>query len=166
VFEECAAEVRPVSYKATGLARLGALGSEIAADEVRQVRPWERAPEVLDWAQFWRVRRQVLHFEPRTLFSQVTLDLRSTMRREPVPQQDGVAASKMPIERAQIIDELRLFNRASVEPKAQSYPLCCRCDDQTRDGQHALPVERRYEDGVRPMGAHVRRTDGLSEKTF
>ena len=146
VFEECATEVGTVPHPPRGFTRLFAHGSEIVADEVRQVGVREMAPEVFDRVQFRRVRRQVFHFQPGTLSLQVVLDLSSAMRRETVPQQNCPSALDVPFEAAQVGDDLLLFDRAGVEPQAQSDALCSRRGDQTRDGRHALPVERRYED--------------------
>jgi hypothetical protein len=146
VFEESAAEVSSVSYSASCLACLVTQSTEVLADEVRQVCLGKMAPEVLNRVEFGCVGWEVFDLEPRTLLLQEALDFAAAMCGKPIPQQDGIAASKMPFQNSQVVDDLRLFDRAGMESQAKSYTLSCRCGDQAGDGRNSLPVKRCHQD--------------------
>ena len=149
-----------MSDAAGGLASLGADRPQILADELGHVGTRQMAPEVLDRIQFRRVGWQILHRQPRRLLRNPCLHLFPPMSWQPVPQQNRFPASHVPLERFQIRQHLRLFDRPRREPQTQPHTSRRRRGDQAGDRRQTLPVKRRHQDrrlsARRPGSTHAR----------
>lgn len=148
-----------MSNAAGGLVRLGANRTEILADELGHVGPRQMAPEVLDRVQFRRVGWQILHRQPLRLLRDPSLHLAAPMSWQSIPQQNRLWSRHVSLERLQVRQHLRLFDRPRREPQTQSHVTRCRRRDQAGDRRQTLPVKRRHQDrrlsAWRPSPTHA-----------
>lgn len=141
MFKERLAQVGSMSDTAGGFARLSADALEVFADELGHVGTRQVAPEIFHGVKFRCVGRQILHGEPRRLLGNPCLHLFAAVSRQPVPQQDGFATAKVPLQRPQIRQDLRLFDRSRSKTQTQPDLPGRRRRDQAGDGRQSLPVE-------------------------
>jgi len=140
VFEEGAAHGGRITHPAGDTPGWTTHLLEVLAGEVRHpfiVRPI--APKVFRRVKFRGVRRQVFHAEPRGLLPQIGLDVPPPMRRQPVPQEDRLSASKMTLPSPQVIENLRLSDRTGMKSQTQANPTPGWRGDQTGWCPPAVP---------------------------
>ena len=134
VLQERFSQVGTTPNSAGSLACLTTDRPEILANELGHVRPRQVAPEVFRRVEFRCIRRQIFECEPR-LLRNPGLDLIATMGGQPVPQQDDLSPTHVSLQRLEVSQDLRLLNRAGLQPQAQPDATSRRCGDQAGDGR-------------------------------
>jgi len=132
MFEENAAPLGMITHATANTPGWTTHLLEALARDVRHLflaRPI--APKVFRRVKFRGVRRQVFHAEPRSLLPQIGLDVPPPMRRQPVPQEDRLSASKMTLPSPQVIENLRLSDRTGMKSQTQANPTPGWRGDQT-----------------------------------
>ncbi len=127
-------------------ARLATHVLDVVANEVRQIGARQMTPEVFHGIEFGGVGWQVLHCQPRSLLSQIGLDLAAAMRGQPIPQQYRLSTLEITFQGPQVTEHLWLLDRTGMESQAKPNSTSCRSGYQTGDGRNSLPVERCHED--------------------
>lgn len=147
MFEESATEIRSTAHAARSTESLSADGVKVVGRIVGHILAGKMAPEIFDRIELRSVRRKVFGSKPGCLTSDVGLNLSAAMRRKAIPEQNCLPTFDMAFERPQVIDDLRLFDRAGAQPQTQPYAASRGRGDQAGDGRQSLPVERRNDHG-------------------
>lgn len=168
MFEECTTQMGAIAHAASDSPRLTAHLFEVLADEVRhQVGSRQMGPEVFHGVEFGRIGRQVFHCQPRGLLPQIGLHVAAAMRRQPIPEQNRLSPSKLTLQGPQVIENLRLFDRAGMKSQAKSDPTSRRRGCQTGNGREPFPVERRDHDrGLSPRAPRAPHRWTLGKAAF
>jgi hypothetical protein len=143
MLKESSPEVGAASHAACSTSSLLANGLEVLGRKMGHVFAGQVTPEVFDGVEFGRIGRKVFGRQPRCLASKVGLDPSAAMRRKTIPQQNHFPTFDVTFERPQIVDDLRLLDRAGVQPQTQPDAASRRSGDQTGDGRQPFPIERR-----------------------
>lgn len=142
MFEECSSQSWTMTYTRSNPVRLATHLLEALADKVcHQIGARQMGPEVFHGVEFGRVGWHVFHCQPRSLLSQIGLDVTASMRRQPVPQQDRLSPAKMMLQSPQVIEDLWLLDRAGVKSQAKPDPTSRRRGYQAGNGRQPFPVE-------------------------
>ena len=167
VLEEGFAEVGSMTNSAGSFAGLLADCVKVFPHELRQVGAGQVAPEVFHWVKFRSIGRQVLDRQPLRLAGDPLLNPGATVCRQAIPQQDGFSSPKMPLERLEVRQHLRLLYGPRLQSQAQPNLFRLRRGDQAGDGRQTLPVERRdQERRLATRGPRAAHTGPLREPAF
>lgn len=159
VFEKSFSQLGAVADSAGGFAGLGTHRSQVFANELGHVGPRQMAPEGFHGIEFWCVRRQVFDRQPVGLTGNPVLNLRPTMGRQPVPQQDHFSSAHMSLQHLEVGQDFWLLHGSRLKSQTQADSLGGGRRDQAGDGRQPFPVERGDEDrrlpARRPGSSHA-----------
>src|SRR5215471_7430956 len=114
VFQEPANEAWLATYRLSGSPGLAADRVQILADKVGHGGARQMAPEVLHRVQLWCVCREVFHLQPSTIPLQIRLYLLPAMRRQAIPQQEGLLPPEVTLHDPQVRQQLGLLHRSRL----------------------------------------------------
>lgn len=115
--------------------------AEIIRAEVSQFRALHVAPHELGRVELGRVARQAFDHEPRSLGMQVGLHGPTLVRRQPVPEQDDAAPTKLALQVGEELDEGEVVVAAGLRLEAQPAALEIPAERHGDGDGELLPVE-------------------------
>ena len=131
--------------------------------EVGELASFQVPPQRLDRVELGGVGGKTLDDEPAPLRRRIGAHGSAPVAREAVPDERDLRPGEFTMEFVDEPDQALVVIRAGLAVEQHPRTVSAGCVGERGDHRHALPVKALAQTGVLPLGAQVRRTEGVNE---